>query len=50
VLTETRADVAADGTPSKARHTLARSVAAQVAHKAADLLEDRSLYPTIDLS
>jgi glycine hydroxymethyltransferase len=50
VLTDTRADVAADGTPSKARYNLDKPVATRVARQAADLLADHPLYPTIDLS
>lgn len=49
VLTETRPGTGPDGTSSKAKHVLDRSVAERVARQATDLLAGHRLYPSVDL-
>ncbi|UGY94566.1 glycine hydroxymethyltransferase [Streptomyces gobiensis] len=50
VLARTTPGTTASGKPSKAQHTLAGGVAAQVSERAAELLAKHPLYPGIDLS
>jgi glycine hydroxymethyltransferase len=49
VLTQTRAGVNADGTPSKAKYVLDPALASTVSKQAADLVAGFPLYPHVDL-